>query len=186
MRAPSTLPLAIALALAAAAPLAAQPACVGLELSGVASTTVFADGFESGDATRWSEPWHPGFSTTATEDLGVTVEIGAGTPGDHLLELRWWLPGERLYQSVAVPFGAGGAAAAAERRIEGYPYPVPLRAARERERTGFGAVLAVEDRLPVAGSSIVDAGLWGEWRVEAYLDGGAEPCTPPVAFRLEP
>lgn len=179
--------LTIAAALAGAAlPLAAQPLCLGLELAGTAGPAIFVDGFESGDALRWSEPVVPGFSTTATDDLAVTVEIDGAATGDHLLELRWFLPGGGLYQSVAVPFAAGVAPAAAGRRIAGYPFPVEVRAATEQVRDGFGSVFAVADRLPVAGSSIVEAALWGEWRVEAFLDGGAEPCTSAVAFRMEP
>jgi hypothetical protein len=175
-----------ALVAGAAAPLAAQPACVGIELDGAATPAVFADGFETGDTLRWIEPLPPGYSTTATDDLTVTVELDGAAGGDHLLELRWHLPGGGLYQSVAVPFTAGAAPAAGGRRVEGYPFPVPVRGAVAGVRPGFGAVVAVEDRLPVAGSSIVDAALWGEWRLEAFLDGGAEPCAPAVFFRMEP
>jgi hypothetical protein len=169
-----------------ASPLASQPACLGIELEGAAAPAIFADGFESGDALRWSEPVAPAFSTTATADLAVTVEVDGAAPGDHLLELRWYLPGGALYQSVAVPFAAGVAPAAAGRRLAGYPFPVEVRAAARRERAGAGGVFAVADRLPVAGSSIVEAALWGEWRLEAFLDGGAEPCAPAAVFRLEP
>jgi hypothetical protein len=179
--------LSIAGALAAATlPLAAQPACLGVDVEGVAGPAVFADGFESGDTLRWEEPVAPAFSTTATDDLAATVEVDGAVTGDHLLELRWYLPGGGLYQSVAVPFTAGAAPAAGGRRVEGYPFPVPVRRAVGAERPGFGAVLAVEDRLPVAGSSIVEAALWGEWRLEAFLDGGAEPCAAAVLFRMEP
>jgi hypothetical protein len=85
-----------------------------------------------------------------------------------------------------VPFTAGAAPAAGGRRVEGYPFPVEGRATTERSRDGVGPVFAVADRLPVAGSSIVEAALWGEWRVEAFLDGGADPCAPAVVFRMEP
>jgi hypothetical protein len=179
--------LALAAVLAGAPfPLVAQPVCLAVELDGAAGPAVFADGFESGDTVRWSESGAPAFSTTATDDLAATVEIDGAATGEHLLELRWYLPGGGLYQSVAVPFAAGVAPAAAGRRIDGYPFPVEVRAATERSRAGFGGVFAVSDRLPVAGSSIVEAALWGEWRLEAFLDGGTEPCAAAVLFRMEP
>lgn len=152
---------AVALGGALTTPLAAQGGCLAVALSGVAGPTVFADGFESGDALRWSEPGLPAFSIAATDDLGIAVDLDGGTTGDHLLELAWYLPGEGLYQSVAAP-------------------------AVENRRPQLGSVVTVADRLPVAGSSIADAALWGEWRVEARLDGAAEPCAPAVAFRMEP
>lgn len=181
-----TFALAAALAAATTAPVAAQGGCLAIALSGVAGPAVFADGFESGDALRWSDPGLPAFSTAATDDLGIAVDLDGGTTGDHLLELTWYLPGERLYQSVAVPFTAGVAPAASQRRVDGYPFPVPVRPAVENRRPQLGSVVTVADRLPVAGSSIADAALWGEWRVEARLDGAAEPCAPAVAFRMEP
>lgn len=177
---------AVALGGALTTPLAAQGGCLAVALSGVAGPTVFADGFESGDALRWSEPDLPAFSTAATDDLGIAVDLDGGTTGDHLLELAWYLPGEGLYQSVAVPFTAGEAPAASQRRVDGYPFPVAVRPAVENRRPQLGSVVTVADSLPVAGSSIADAALWGEWRVEARLDGAAEPCAPAVAFRMEP
>ena len=180
------LPLLAALLLLAATPaLRAQDSCLGIALTGAAGHTIFADGFESGDTSAWSAPVERSFSITGTVDLGVEVTLDPATTGDHLLELRWYLPGDRLYQSVAVPFSTAASTPAA-RRVAGYPFPVPNRKARlSRDSAGRAPALAVDDRLPVAGTSIVAAGLDGEWHLAAFLDGQDAPCIAPVGFRLE-
>jgi len=48
-----------------------------------------------------------------------------------------------------------------------------------------GRPLPVTSRLPVNGTSIVDAGLYGEWCVELFLDGEAAPIAR-RPFRLTP
>jgi hypothetical protein len=178
--------LAILLLIAAAPALRAQNACLGIALTGAAGHTIFDDGFESGDTSAWTAPVEASFSISGTVDLGVEVTLDPATAGDHLLELRWYLPGDGLYQSVAVPF-SNAARAPSTRRVAGYPFPVPTRRARLANTSGPGhaPVLAVDDRLPVAGTSIVAAGLDGEWHVAAFLDGQEDPCTAPVGFRLE-
>jgi hypothetical protein len=40
--------------------------------------------------------------------------------------------------------------------------------------------------LPVAGTSIVAASLFGRWRVDAHLDGAVDSCGTPAFFRLAP
>ena len=161
--------------------------CLGVELTGTPGRVVFADGFESGDTGRWEQPVIPGFSTLATVDLGVAVELDSQTRGEHVLELRWWLPGGALYQSVAVPF-ADGAHRAATRRLPGYPFPLEVEAIRPSrpERATLAGSGVVESRLPLAGTSVVDSALWGDWRLEVHFDGGEEACLPPLTFRLEP
>jgi hypothetical protein len=218
--------------LAAAAPFAAlaRADCLGIALAGVPGPTIFADGFEGGDTLGWERPVLASFSTGATDDLGVEVELGVLSPGDHLLELRWFLPGGFLYQSMAVPF-ADEASPGDVRAVPGYPFPLDLIKKKPKPRprprppghldtsgelapdvearlssldsikkkpkprprprppghleSPGDLVPVVEARLPLAGTSIVEAGAWGEWRVEAFLDGSDEPCTAPVAFRLE-
>ena len=176
----------LALALPAGAP-ATPSSCLGATLQGSTGPAVFADGFESGDVSRWLGPVLPGFSALATVDLGVAVEVDPQTTGEHLLELRWRLPGGALYQSVAVPF-ADVPLEAATRPVDGYPFPVPVATRRElpAERASVAGSGVVESRLPLAGTSVVDSALWGTWSLEVFLDGAAEPCLPPLDFRLEP
>jgi hypothetical protein len=176
----------IGVALVRAAPLAAQSSCLSVAVSGVPSPRIFADGFESGDTAAWGAPAAPAFSTTATEDLAATVELDPATTGEHLLELRWTLGAEQLYQSVAVPVTAGSAVRpGAARRVAGYPFPVAVAKAVP-SRAAESPALAVTSSLPVAGTSIVDAALWGNWQLTAYLDGAEQPCAAPALFRLEP
>ncbi len=175
------------LALIAALPLPAfaETACVGITLTGAAGPTIFLDGFESGDTLAWTQPAPPSFSTSATVDLAVEVELASPPPGEHLLELRWLLPGGALYQSATLPFSADAAPPGAQRRIPGYPFPAALRPVGRVTRAPGVEVPVVATALAVAGSSIVDAGLWGAWQVEARLDGEAAPCSTAL-FRMEP
>lgn len=176
--------LLLALIAALPIPAAAQTACVGITLSGATGPTIFIDGFEAGDTLAWTQAAPPSFSTSATVDLGVEVELASPPPGEHRLELRWRLPGGGLYQSASLPFAA--AAAPGElRRVPNYPFPVELRPVGRVTRAPGVEVPVVATALAVAGSSIVDAGLWGAWQVEARLDGEADPCAS-AAFRMEP
>lgn len=176
--------LLFALLVAVPCPIAAQPGCVGITLAGAAGPTIFVDGFEAGDTLAWTQPALPSFSTSATVDLAVEVELASPPPGEHLLELRWRLPGGPLYQSATVPFAAA-AAPGEQRRVPGYPFPVELRRVRRVTRVPGVELPVVAASLAVAGSSIVEAGLWGVWQVEARLDGEAAPCAT-TAFRMEP
>jgi hypothetical protein len=41
--------------------------------------------------------------------------------------------------------------------------------------------------LPVAGTTIVTNSLYGDWKVEAFLDGERDtPCSKPLSFTIEP
>jgi len=163
--------------------------CLAIALSGALGPHIFSDGFESGDLLAWGGPGVPSFVLAATEDLVVDVTLDPVVTGEHLLELRWSLPGGQLYQSVAVPFTVGaaqGAAANAKRTVAGYPFPVPVFAARSAEAGAVAGSSIVSSALPVAGTSIVEAGVTGLWRVEAFLDGSETACGATVDFRLEP
>ena len=104
--------LALMLALAAG-PAAAQPVCDHMTLTAARLPLVFVDGFESGGTLPWTLPVVERFSAAATEDLVAATTLLGDTSGDHLLTLRWLLPGAHLYQESAVPFtsdpGAGSA-----------------------------------------------------------------------------
>jgi hypothetical protein len=49
-----------------------------------------------------------------------------------------------------------------------------------------GSPRRFEARLPVAGTSIMQSGLYGRWRVVPYLDNGREPCGPARSFVIRP
>ena len=193
MSARSLVPVLTAmLGVAAAWPVAARDAgasCGAIVLSGAAGATIFVDGFESADATAWERPYPASYSIAANVDLGVVVPVvGAGAEG--VLELKWRLPGGPLYQSVALPF-AVDPAPRAQRRLDGYPFAVPVRRLRSDTHAGRsgpdGPVAPeLETSFALAGTSIVESALWGEWTLEAFLDGSDEACTSPLRFRLEP
>jgi hypothetical protein len=58
--------------------------------------------------------------------------------------------------------------------VEGYPRPLKVQNARGQAH-GPDKLLVVA-ALPVGGTSITTASLYGEWQVEAYLDGAEQPC----------
>jgi hypothetical protein len=187
--------IAPALVLVGAA-LAAQPACDQMTLTAARSPVLFVDGFESGDTLSWTLPVVERFSASATEDLVAETRLIGDASGEHLLTLRWMLPGDHLYQESAVPFtsdpaatngsgGSGGGTGLAERRIPGYPFPVAVHAPGHGARATAGALL-VEQRLPVAGTPILESSLLGRWRVTAFIDGQEQPCMNAVEFDLEP
>lgn len=178
--------LALLLALAAGAA-AAQPACEQLRLTAARLPLVFVDGFESGDTLPWTQPVVERFSAAATEDLVAETTLLGDASGDHLLTLRWLLPGEHLYQESSVPFTSDAAFSGEprERRIPDHPFPVAVHAPGRGARAVADA-LVVEQRLPVAGTPILESAVLGRWRVLAYVDGQEAPCMTAVEFDLEP
>lgn len=187
------LPASLLLAGFSVASARGQDACTAVVVHGVGGPTIFVDDFESGGTSVWSQSAVPAFSLVKTVDLTVEVSIDGTLAGDHLLTLAWRLPGGGLYQSVAVPFtipaADTGAGEPAPRRIAGYPFPVRTRVARRLSGNEPGAspngVLVVADRLPVAGTSIVDAALSGDWSLDVRLDDDEAVCAT-AGFRLEP
>ena len=129
-------------------------------------------------------PRSPTFSATRILDLTITVLFPASTEGEHLLELRVFTPDAQLYRSLAMPVARGGAANVT-RSVAGYARPLAQRPLRHVSR-GSRAFLAAATTLPVGGTDVVSSGLYGRWRVEAYLDGAAERCAPAAAFTLQP
>ncbi len=126
----------------------------------------------------------PSFSATRILDLDFTVLFPAGLEGEHVVELRVFTPDARLYRSLATPF-ARGAQPQAVRTVEGYARPVPQQALRQVSR-GRSQYAAASTKFPVGGTDIVSSGLYGRWRVEAYLDGAEQRCAPAASFNLNP
>jgi hypothetical protein len=90
--------------------------------------------------------------------------------GVHVLELKLYTPRGYLYQVLTVPF-TGGARSAGYRHVPGNP-----RVFVEREmRVGESGTCRVSARLPVAGTWIMTSSLYGNWRVDAHLDGAVWP-----------
>jgi hypothetical protein len=126
----------------------------------------------------------PLFSATRILDLRFTVLFPPRMSGEHLVEVRVFTPDAQLYRSLAVPVARGGAADAA-RQVEGYARPLPQQQLTQVSR-GRSVFAAASTTLPVGGTDIVSSGLYGRWRVEAYLDGAEQRCAPAAWFTLEP
>jgi hypothetical protein len=105
----------------------------------------------------------PTFSASTILDL----KLEAAVKGGHQLEFKVYTPKGHLYQSLAATMSA----------------PAAKEGRRHRE-TKKGTASAT---LPVAGTTIVTSSLYGEWKVEAFLDGEREfACAKPLSFVIEP
>ena len=129
-------------------------------------------------------PSVPSFSATRILDLTFTVLFPTTLEGEHVAELRVFTPDAQLYRSLAMPF-ARGAQPNAARPVEGYARPVPQQPLKQVSR-GSGLFAAASTTFPVGGTDIVSSGLYGRWRVEAYLDGAEQRCAPAASFTLNP
>ena len=104
---------------------------------------------------------HPVFSATRILDIEFRTFLRKKLEGLHTLELKLYTPRANLYQVLTVLFTAPQTT------------PVLLEGANRHR---------INATLPVAGTSIMTNSLYGEWRVEPFLDGRAEPCGPATAF----
>jgi hypothetical protein len=129
------------------------------------------------------------FSTKEILDLAFETQLDHPVYGQHVLHFRVFTPSGFLYQDIAMPFnwrrpGRGhdrdGIVPAAG-AVNGVPVQQlgtlsPDGGVRGRQ--------SVEARLPVAGTSITMSTLYGRWRVQAFLDDHARPCSPPNVFTI--
>jgi hypothetical protein len=114
-------------------------------------------------------------------ELELHAQFPRSLVGDHVMEFDLYTPNGHLYQTLTVPFTGVRRLSARVRPVEGYPRPLlerQMRAIREdgtdpdRRETGASRC-EVTARLPVAGTWIVTNSLYGRWRVDVRLDGGA-------------
>jgi hypothetical protein len=137
------------------------------------------------DVTSPAEPGataKKGFSATRTVDLVLTLEFKDKTAAGHLAHLRLFAPDGNLYTAMSLPIAASDAQKGT-RRVPGYSRPMKEKALREIKTSG-AASYAVDFVFPVGGTDIVRTGLYGGWRVEAYLDDATQPCARATSFDL--
>ena len=125
---------------------------------------------------------HPAFSATRILDVEFRAFLRRRLTGQHNLQLKVYTPKGHVYQVLTVPFTAPGHHPG-KRRVDGYPQPLDEQEARLVRLEGAHRH-QVSATLPVAGTSIMTNSLYGQWRVEPYLDGEAEPCGPPRSFAI--
>lgn len=108
----------------------------------------------------------PTFSASSILDLKLEVALSPAVKGQHQLDFKVYTPKGHLYQTISATMNAP--AASADRRKRESP-----------KRTASAT-------LPVAGTTIVTSSLYGEWRVEAFLDGERVACGKSLSFVIEP
>jgi len=128
------------------------------------------------------------FQATQVIDLEFSAGFRARLRGPHLLEFKVYTPNGKLYQTLVAPF-TGEFPRREGRRVDGFPEPLPEQGMRERVdrrhpsfRPGLFHLIAT---LPVAGTWIVTNSLYGQWRVDAYLDRG-EAVIGSASFSIVP
>jgi len=109
----------------------------------------------------------PTFSASSILDLKLEAALAAAVKGQHQLEFKVYTPKGHLYQSLTAAMSA------------------PAAKDDRREREGQKRIASAT--LPVAGTTIVTNSLYGEWKVEAFLDGERDvACAKPLSFVIEP
>jgi hypothetical protein len=108
------------------------------------------------------------FSAAEILDLELQVSVPRVSHGDHEVALYVYTPKGHLYQTLRAHIGSP-----------------ETRARREGVRASSRARMA-RATLPVAGTSIVTSSLYGEWRIEAHLDGADGVCSRPRTVIIKP
>jgi hypothetical protein len=109
----------------------------------------------------------PTFSASAILDLKIEAGLSPALKGQHQMEFKVYTPKGHLYQNLPAAMSA----------------PAPSGGGRQKQspKRAFSAL------LPVAGTTIVTSSLYGQWRVEAFLDGERDrACAQPLKFTIEP
>lgn len=114
----------------------------------------------------------PSFSASEILDLKLQLSLSPALRGDHKVELSVYTPKGHLYQTLSAALT--GPETTDE---QGREHQSVRRSPRARVATAT---------LPVAGTTIVASSLYGEWQVEAHLDGSESVCSRPQKFVIEP
>jgi hypothetical protein len=160
------------IALATAAQLRAE-GCIGM----AASSAQIPGGFASE------------FAATKILDIDIWVLFTPGSAkrlaDDHTVDVRFKTPSGYHYQSIAIPFSADAGKKGKERKLDGYPHPIPTQGLQEVTWKN-GKQLGTSVRLPVAGTYVMTNSLYGTWTAEAFVDGEPLPCAQPLTFSIAP
>lgn len=115
------------------------------------------------------------YSVKDVEDLRFLVGLLGEVSGSHLLELRLLTPAGHHYQTLTAPIATELGEGGPERRVPGYPRPLPVQLLAP-ESFPEGPAMTARMSLPVAGTPIVSGSLYGAWTIELTLDGRPMDC----------
>jgi hypothetical protein len=126
----------------------------------------------------------PTFSAAAVADVELGIIAGPGAREVEVFHLRVFTPAGHLYQAMDIPVSVASKPGETARTLAGYPFPVPVaeRKAAVDEAKGDHAMSA---RLPLGGSLVSSASLYGRWQAEVWPDGEDRPCAS-LAFTVTP
>jgi hypothetical protein len=125
-----------------------------------------------------------GFRATVTIDLTFSLLFKDTSSAGHVAGLRVYAPDGNLYRTMVQPIASDGASPGL-RQLPGYPRPVAEKPLASVEGTD-GVFYSVDFAFPVAGTDIVSTGLYGNWKVEPFLDGQPGPCAATTSFSVRP
>ena len=107
------------------------------------------------------------FSASSILDLKLELPLSPALQGAHRIEFHFYTPNGHLYQALPADVTL--------------PASTPDRRSRQVKKPTATAI------LPVAGTTIVSSSLYGQWKVEAFLDEERTvACTKPLSFAIEP
>lgn len=127
------------------------------------------------------------FSAATVLDVDFAIlfskKVAEQFSGVHIVEFRVYTPQGHLYQSLSIPMTNDAHRAGERHAVPGYPDPMPVRVLHPIRR-GNGHGMYAEVTLPVAGTSIVNSSLYGEWKAEAYVADEIRPCGQPATVTI--
>lgn len=108
------------------------------------------------------------FSGRKILDLQFQSAAHRSVEGAHTLHFKVFTPRGHLYQDISVRFS------------------VEPRGGTTRTSAGAPRRSPISAGLPVAGTSITNNSLYGNWRVVPYLDDSMKPCAAATTFKIKP
>jgi hypothetical protein len=107
------------------------------------------------------------FSARQILDVEFTASLRKKLTGNHVLSLKVYTPKGHLYQELSVPFYAGSPDGGTAKRAS-------------------ARLPKLATRMPVGGTSITNASLYGKWKVVPHIDGNVRSCSAATTFSIKP
>jgi len=156
--------------------------CTSLDfLSQPPSSVIFIGDFESGVLETWGNSRV--FSAVEVLDIEILVGFDQSLTGDHLLEIILQTPNGHVYQKLATPISSDEKRSGVLKKIPGFPRPMPIQITSRQSVDGKDMETAVLS-LPVGGTSIETASMYGLWSVQVLLDTEALSCGRDTGFMI--